>query len=79
MILTPFPKGLSFGSGKYLLAGVGQEHRLGRWNRIGSAKNGIALIKLPELLAESAIEPTEEKEEANEEEVVEVDSGISLF
>jgi len=70
---------LSFGSGNYLLAGVGQEHRLGRWNRIGSAKNGIALIKLHELLAESASEATEENEGANEQEVVEVDSGISLF
>eukprot|EP01125_Pyxidicula_operculata_P004832 TRINITY_DN1801_c0_g1_i1.p1 TRINITY_DN1801_c0_g1~~TRINITY_DN1801_c0_g1_i1.p1 ORF type:complete len:485 (-),score=99.71 TRINITY_DN1801_c0_g1_i1:31-1275(-) len=38
---------LSFSkSGKYLVAGVGQEHRLGRWTRIASAKNGVYLIKL---------------------------------
>jgi len=64
---------LSFGSGKYLLAGVGQEHRLGRWNRIPSAKNGIALIKLPELLDAS------ETTNRDEVEVGEDGAGISLF
>ncbi|XP_057250290.1 U3 snoRNP-associated protein-like EMB2271 [Beta vulgaris subsp. vulgaris] len=30
-------------SGKFLVAGVGQEPRLGRWDRISTARNGVAL------------------------------------
>lgn len=30
-------------SGRFLIAGVGQEPRLGRWDRISTAKNGVAL------------------------------------
>ncbi len=30
-----------------LLAGIGQEHRLGRWQRIKKVKNGWRLIELP--------------------------------
>lgn len=42
-----FVNSLQFSStGEYLVAGVGQEHRLGRWWRIKEAKNGIAIIKL---------------------------------
>jgi ribosomal RNA-processing protein 9 len=33
-------------SNLYLIAGVGQEHRFGRWWHIKEAKNGIAIIKL---------------------------------
>uniref|UniRef100_A0AAY4E2W9 U3 small nucleolar RNA-interacting protein 2 n=1 Tax=Denticeps clupeoides TaxID=299321 RepID=A0AAY4E2W9_9TELE len=33
-------------SGKFLVAGVGQEHRLGRWWRIKEAKNGLCIIPL---------------------------------
>ncbi|CAL8337262.1 unnamed protein product [Lota lota] len=33
-------------SGKFLVAGVGQEHRLGRWWRQKEAKNGIYIIPL---------------------------------
>ncbi|KAL8045589.1 hypothetical protein ABFX02_08G124300 [Erythranthe guttata] len=33
-------------SGKFLIAGVGQEHRLGRWGRVAAAKNGVALHPL---------------------------------
>ncbi|XP_056324273.1 U3 small nucleolar RNA-interacting protein 2 isoform X1 [Danio aesculapii] len=33
-------------SGKFLVAGVGQEHRLGRWWRIKEAKNGLYIIPL---------------------------------
>ncbi|XP_048879826.1 U3 small nucleolar RNA-interacting protein 2 [Brienomyrus brachyistius] len=33
-------------SGNFLVAGVGQEHRLGRWWRIKEAKNGIYIIPL---------------------------------
>ncbi|CAG8773751.1 8989_t:CDS:2, partial [Racocetra persica] len=31
----------------FLLAGVGQEHKLGRWKRIKNARNGWRLIELP--------------------------------
>jgi len=33
-------------TGKYLIAGVGQEPRMGRWIRIADAKNGTAIILL---------------------------------
>lgn len=33
-------------SGDYLIAGVGQEHRMGRWVRIPEARNGTHIIKL---------------------------------
>lgn len=33
-------------SGKFLVAGVGQEHRMGRWWRLKEAKNGIYIIPL---------------------------------
>ncbi|KAL3833707.1 hypothetical protein ACJIZ3_008443 [Penstemon smallii] len=33
-------------SGKFLVAGVGQEPRLGRWGRIPEARNGVALYPL---------------------------------
>ena len=34
-------------SGEHLVAGVGQEHRLGRWWRDSSVRNGVAVIPLP--------------------------------
>lgn len=33
-------------SGKFLVAGMGQEPRLGRWARDGSAKNGLLVHQL---------------------------------
>ena len=33
-------------SGKFLIAGVGQEHRLGRWESIKQAKNAVYIIPL---------------------------------
>jgi ribosomal RNA-processing protein 9 len=33
-------------SGKFLVAGIGQEHRLGRWERIKAARNEIRIIPL---------------------------------
>lgn len=33
-------------SGKFILVGVGQEHRLGRWQRNAEAKNGVMVIPL---------------------------------
>jgi ribosomal RNA-processing protein 9 len=31
--------------GQYLIAAVGQEHKLGRWSRIKESTNSIAIIK----------------------------------
>ena len=28
-------------------AAIGQEHRLGRWERLANAKNGLAVVPLP--------------------------------
>ncbi|KAJ3602049.1 hypothetical protein NHX12_029809 [Muraenolepis orangiensis] len=45
--VTGFINSLQFSaSGKFLVAGVGQEHRLGRWWRLNEAKNGIYIIPL---------------------------------
>ncbi|KAL0978128.1 hypothetical protein UPYG_G00166510 [Umbra pygmaea] len=42
-----FVNSLKFSSsGKFLVAGVGQEHRLGRWWRMKDAKNGLYIIPL---------------------------------
>ncbi|ONM07049.1 U3 snoRNP-associated protein-like EMB2271 [Zea mays] len=30
-------------SGRFIVAGVGQEPRLGRWGRVRSAQNGVAI------------------------------------
>lgn len=35
-------------SGKYLIAGVGQEPKMGRWIRVAAARNGTAVIQLQE-------------------------------
>lgn len=40
-----FVNAMVFSSGgNFLVAGVGQEHRLGRWQRNGEAKNGILIV-----------------------------------
>lgn len=62
--VTGFVNSLKFAnSGKFLVAGVGQEHRLGRWWRLKEAKNGLYIIPLkrkdPELIA--ATEPEAEQ------------------
>ncbi|XP_047972419.1 U3 snoRNP-associated protein-like YAOH [Salvia hispanica] len=45
--LDGFVNSLAFAkSGKFLIAGVAQEPRLGRWGRAASAKNGVALHPL---------------------------------
>ncbi|KAL0407525.1 UNVERIFIED_CONTAM: U3 snoRNP-associated protein-like [Sesamum latifolium] len=45
--LVGFVNSLAFAkSGKFLVAGVGQEPRLGRWGRVAAAKNGVALHPL---------------------------------
>lgn len=45
--LAGFVNSLAFAkSGRFLLAGVGQQHRLGRWGCVKEAKNGVALHTL---------------------------------
>ncbi|GLJ04732.1 hypothetical protein SUGI_0002220 [Cryptomeria japonica] len=45
--LTGFVNSLAFArSGRFLIAGVGQEPRLGRWGRIQAARNGVALYPI---------------------------------
>jgi ribosomal RNA-processing protein 9 len=47
--LAGFANGLAFASdGRFLLCAMGQEHRLGRWERIqdGGAKNALAVVPL---------------------------------
>ncbi|XP_061473904.1 U3 small nucleolar RNA-interacting protein 2 [Rhineura floridana] len=45
--LVGFVNSLKFSnSGNFLVAGIGQEHRLGRWWRIKEAKNSICIIPL---------------------------------
>uniref|UniRef100_A0A8D3BUF3 U3 small nucleolar RNA-interacting protein 2 n=1 Tax=Scophthalmus maximus TaxID=52904 RepID=A0A8D3BUF3_SCOMX len=45
--VSGFVNSLKFSSsGQFLVAGVGQEHRLGRWWRLKEAKNGIYIIPL---------------------------------
>ncbi|WOG84912.1 hypothetical protein DCAR_0104097 [Daucus carota subsp. sativus] len=45
--LTGFVNSLAFAkSGKFLVAAVGQEPRLGRWGRVATARNGVAIHSL---------------------------------
>ncbi|KAG9260650.1 U3 small nucleolar RNA-interacting protein 2 isoform X2 [Astyanax mexicanus] len=66
--LTGFVNSLKFSSsGKFLVAGVGQEHRLGRWWRIKEAKNGLYIIPLKrknkEQMVDNSKTQTEERPE----------------
>ncbi|GAA6083261.1 U3 small nucleolar RNA-interacting protein 2 isoform X1 [Tachysurus ichikawai] len=52
-----FVNSLKFSNtGKFLVAGVGQEHRLGRWWRIKEAKNGLYIIPLKRQSKETTAE-----------------------
>ncbi|XP_014260529.1 U3 small nucleolar RNA-interacting protein 2 [Cimex lectularius] len=45
--IVGFVNSLVFSSDqKYLIAGIGQEHRLGRWSRIKEAKNSVLVINI---------------------------------
>lgn len=47
-----FVNSLAFApDGNTLVAGVGQEHKLGRWWRQPQAKNGVLIVKLRQLTA----------------------------
>jgi len=56
-LLQPgFVNGMAFArSGKFLAAAVGQEHRLGRWERIADARNSLAIFPLPVTTADTAV------------------------
>uniref|UniRef100_A0A6J0UH88 U3 small nucleolar RNA-interacting protein 2 isoform X1 n=1 Tax=Pogona vitticeps TaxID=103695 RepID=A0A6J0UH88_9SAUR len=54
--LVGFVNSLKFSnSGNFLVAGVGQEHRLGRWWRIKEAKNSICIIPLKKTTASNTV------------------------
>ena len=56
-----FVNALAFSpNGRLLIVAVGQEHRLGRWERITSTKNGVHVIPLPldrERASKQAVQP----------------------
>jgi ribosomal RNA-processing protein 9 len=61
--LEGFVNGLCFDpKARFLLAGVGQEHRLGRWEKL-KVKNGIAIIALPSKDGEQEQGDDDEEEE----------------
>jgi ribosomal RNA-processing protein 9 len=46
--VTGFVNGLAVAkSGRFMVAAIGQEHRLGRWSKIKEARNGAQLVQLP--------------------------------
>jgi len=51
-LLQPgFVNSLQFSSkGDFLIAGVGQEHRMGRWWRLKQARNSVCFIPLPKVI-----------------------------
>ncbi|KAJ7316713.1 hypothetical protein JRQ81_002875 [Phrynocephalus forsythii] len=58
--LVGFVNSLKFSnSGNFLVAGVGQEHRLGRWWRIKEAKNSICIIPLQKTSASHRVMSSE--------------------
>ncbi|XP_062979445.1 U3 small nucleolar RNA-interacting protein 2 [Elgaria multicarinata webbii] len=58
--LVGFVNSLKFSnSGNFLVAGIGQEHRLGRWWRIKEARNSICIIPLKKATAGNAQIPGE--------------------
>jgi ribosomal RNA-processing protein 9 len=45
-----FVNSLSFSpSGKYLVAAIGREHKLGKWSRLKDVRNGVMVIEIPNL------------------------------
>ncbi|XP_073682241.1 U3 small nucleolar RNA-interacting protein 2 isoform X1 [Garra rufa] len=54
--MAGFVNSLKFSnSGKFIVAGVGQEHRLGRWWRIKEARNGLYIIPLKRQAQEQVV------------------------
>lgn len=53
--MVGFVNGLAVAtSGRFLVAAVGQEHRLGRWFRIPEARNSLCVVPLPSVLHQKA-------------------------
>jgi len=56
-----FVNGLAIASsGKFLLAGVGQEPRLGRWGRDAGAKNGVVMHRLDHIVEDDSDDDEED-------------------
>jgi ribosomal RNA-processing protein 9 len=82
-VLTPIGEGLPVRgfvnslqigkSGKVLVAGVGQEPRMGRWLRDAKAKNGVVIYRIP--MSEETEEDREGADEEDEDELVASDDG----
>jgi len=59
-----FVNGLAIASsGKFLLAGVGQEPRLGRWGRDAGAKNGVVMHRLDHIVEDDSDEDDSDDDE----------------
>ncbi len=53
---------LAIGSkGRFIAAAIGQEHRLGRWDRIQSARNGLHLFDMSHLALQSIDDESEDE------------------
>jgi ribosomal RNA-processing protein 9 len=51
--LAGFVNGMVFSSdSRFLVAAVGQEHRLGRWSRVAEARNSVCIVRLHDAAAE---------------------------
>lgn len=51
---------------KFCVAAIGQEPRLGRWNRVAKAKNRVAIVKLRREDTEGSSDDDEEEEAAGD-------------
>ena len=61
-----FVNGIAMGpKARYCVVAVGQEPRLGRWNRVARAKNRFGIVRLRSV--EDSISSQEEEEEEDEE------------
>ena len=54
--------------GDRIICGIGTEHRLGRWEHIQGAKNGIAIIKLPLNCMDDTVDGEEQDKESSKDE-----------
>lgn len=54
--LEGFVNGLAVSStGTFLVAAVGQEHRLGRWEHLKKARNEICVVQLPSVAEDEGV------------------------
>jgi hypothetical protein len=62
-------------SGRFLIAGIGREHKFGRWESIPTAKNGLRFIPLPSEASSAddmdGMDDADEEEDESEEEELE--------